>query len=68
MLKCIDQSDVEHIMTSPINTVTSVLKASTDIITKIQVRPIRLTEILTIMSVSTFKITIILHVYISELL
>ena len=68
MFKCIDQSDVKHIMTSPINTITSVLKASTDIITKIQVLPIRLTEILAIMSVSTFKITVIPHVYISELL
>ena len=54
MFKCIGQSDVKHIMTSPIKTITSVLKASTDSITKIQVRPIRLTEILAIMSVSTF--------------
>ena len=50
MFKCIGQSDVKHIMTSPIKTITSVLKASTDSITKIQVRPIRLTEILAIMS------------------
>ena len=35
MCKFIGQSDVKHIMTSPIKTVASVLKASTDIITNI---------------------------------
>ena len=54
VLKCIGRSDVKHIMTSPINTVTSVLTASTDIITDITARPIKLSEMLAIMSVSTF--------------
>jgi hypothetical protein len=46
-------------MTSPIKTTTSVLK--TDIITNIPACPIGLTEILAIMSVSTFKISVILY-------
>jgi hypothetical protein len=57
MGKFIGQSDVKHIMMSPIKTITSVLKASTDIITNIG-----LAEILAIMSVSTFKIDVILYV------
>jgi len=61
MRKFIGQSDVKHIMTSPIKTITSVLKASTDIITNIPVCPIGLAEILAIMSVSTFKIYVILY-------
>ena len=56
------QLDVKHIMTSPIKTIASVLTASTDIITNIPARPIRLTEILVIMSVSTFKIAVILYI------
>ena len=61
MRKFIDQSDVKHIMMSPIKTTMSVLKASTDIITNIPSRPIGLAEILAIMSVSTFKIVVILY-------
>jgi len=56
------QLDVKHIMTSPIKTIASVLKASTDIIANIPARPIRLTEILAIMSVSTFNIAVILYI------
>ena len=58
--KFISQSDVKHIMTSPIKTITSVLKAWTDIITDIPTHP-KLAEILPIMSVETFKITDILY-------
>ena len=56
MHKVIGQSDIKH-MTSLIETVTSVLKASTNNITNIPARPIiGLAEILMIiMSVSTFK-------------
>jgi hypothetical protein len=63
MCKFIGQSNVKHIMTSPIKTIRSVLKALTDIITNIPARPIELAEILTIMSVSTFKIAIILYLF-----
>jgi hypothetical protein len=45
MHKFIGQSGVKHIMTSPIKTVTSVLKSSTDIITNIPAHPIELAEI-----------------------
>jgi hypothetical protein len=62
MHKFIGQSDVKHIMTSPIKTITSVLKAWIDIITNITDRPIALTEILVIMSASTFKIAVILYI------
>jgi len=55
MLKNISQSEVKHIITSPIKTITSVLKVSTDIITSITARPIGLSEILMIMPVSTFR-------------
>ena len=61
MHQFIGQSDVKHIMISPINTITSVLKASTDSITNIPARSIGLAEILAIMSVSTFKIDVILY-------
>jgi hypothetical protein len=56
MHKVIGQSDIIH-MTSPIETISSVLKASTDNITNIPARPIiGLAEILMmIMSVLTFK-------------
>ena len=50
-------------MMSPIKTIASVLKASTDIITNMPARPVGLAEILAIMSVSTFKITVILYVF-----
>jgi hypothetical protein len=49
-------------MASSIKTIASVLKASTDIITNVPAHSIRLTEILVIMSVSTFKIAVILYV------
>ena len=62
MRKFIDQSDVKHIMTSPIKTIPSVLKASTDIITNITACHIGLLEILAIMSASTFKIAVILYI------
>ena len=58
----IGQSDVKHIMMSPIKTIMSVLKALTDIITNIPTRSIGLAEILVIMSISTFKIAVILYV------
>jgi hypothetical protein len=54
----IGQSDVKHIMMSPIKTITS---RQTDIITNIPAHPIELAEILAIMSVSTFKIDVILY-------
>ena len=59
MLKFIGQSDVNHIMTSSIKTITLLLKALIDIITNIPARPIRPAEIqnvLEIMSVSTYKL------------
>ena len=55
MCKFIGQSDVKHIVMSQIKTITSVLKASIDIITNITARLMGLAEILAIMSVSTFK-------------
>ena len=58
----IGQSDVKHVMTPPIKAITSVLKASTDIITNIPARAIRLAEILVIMSVSTFNTAVILYI------
>ena len=42
--------------------ITAVLKLSTDIITSITARPIRIAAVLAIMSVSTFKTAIILYV------
>ena len=50
-------------MTLSIKTITSVLKAATDIITNIPSRPIGLAEILAIISVSTFKIDVILYLH-----
>ena len=61
MHKFIGQSDIKHIMKSQIKTITSVLKASTNIITNIPARSIGLAEILAIMSVSTFNIAVILY-------
>jgi hypothetical protein len=58
--KFIGQFDVKHNMTTSIKTITSVLK--TDIITKIPTCPFRLTEILVIMSVSTFIIADSCHI------
>ena len=56
------QSDVKHIMKSLMKTITSVLKASTDIIKYFPFGLIGLDEILTIMSVSTLKIAVILYI------
>jgi hypothetical protein len=67
MRKFIGQSDVKH-MTCLVKTITSVLKASTDIITDIPACPIGLTEVLAIVSVSTFKITVILYVLVCLML
>jgi len=67
MRKSISQSDVKLIMMSPIKTIMSVLKASTDIITNIPSRSIGLAEMLPIMSVSTFKIAVILYLSETEL-
>jgi hypothetical protein len=50
-------------MALSVKTLTSVLKAATDIITKIPSRPIGLAEILAIMSFSTFKIAVILYLH-----
>jgi hypothetical protein len=55
MCKFIGQFDIKYIMML-------VLKALTDIITNIPAHPIGLAEILTIMSVSTFKIAVILYI------
>jgi hypothetical protein len=55
MRKFIGQFDIKYIMML-------VLKALTDIITNIPAHPIGLAEILTIMSVSTFKIAVILYI------
>ena len=67
MRQFIGQSDVKHIITSLITTITSVLKALTDIITNIPAHSSRVTEILAIMSVSTFKIDIILYLLCVEI-
>ena len=56
----VGQFDVKHIITK-IKATTSVLKVSTYIITSITARPIRLTVILAIMSVSTFNSDVILY-------
>ena len=51
MHKFIGQSDVKHIMTSPKKKITSVLKASIDIITNIPAHPVGLAVLLEVMSV-----------------
>jgi len=56
ILKNIGKCDVKHIMTLPIKRITSVLKVLTYIITNIKAHPIRLSVIIVIMSVSTFKL------------
>jgi hypothetical protein len=55
ILKTISQCDVKHIMMLQIKTIMWVLEVSTYIIISIIARPIILTVILVIMSVSTFK-------------
>jgi hypothetical protein len=63
MRQFIGLSDIiKTFMTSPIKTITSVLKALTDIITNNPALPIGLVEILVIMSVSTFKSFVILYI------
>ena len=62
ILKIIGQCDFKHILTSLIITTTPVLKISTYIITSITARPVRLSVILAIMSVSTFKTAVILYI------
>ena len=62
ILRNIGQCDVNSIMTSSIKTITSVLNVSTYIIISIT---IGCTEILAIMSVSTFKTAVILHLRIT---
>ena len=61
ILKSISQSDVKYIMILLIQRIISALNVSTDIITSIRARPIRLTVILANMSVSTFTTAIILY-------
>ena len=60
ILKIVGQCDIKHTLTSPIKSITPVMKISTYIITSITARPVRLAVILVIMSVSTFKTTVIL--------
>jgi hypothetical protein len=62
ILKINSQCDVKHILTSPIKTITSVLKILTYIITSITARPVGFAEIVVIMSVSTFKTDVILYI------
>jgi hypothetical protein len=62
ILTIIIPSDVKHIIMSPMKSITSDLKVVTYIITQITARPIRLTKILAIMSVSTFKTDFILYI------
>ena len=67
MLKFIVQSDVKHIMTWSIKTMQNNAVSSEGLnrylITNIHARPIGLVEILVIMSVSTFKIAVILYIF-----
>ena len=57
----VGQFDVKHIITLSIKATTSVLKVLTCIITSTTARPIRLTVIPAIMSVSTFNSDVILY-------
>jgi len=57
----VGQFDVKHIITLSIKVTTSVLKVLTYIITSITARPIRLSVILAIMSVSTINSDVILY-------
>ena len=69
ILKMISQSDIKCIMTLSMNTIASVLKVSTYIITSITARPIRLAVILAVMSVSTIIIVVIytcMYMYIAK--
>ena len=62
ILKIICQCDVRHIIMLLIKTATSLLKVSANINTSITALPIRLSEILVIMPVSTFKTAVILYI------
>jgi len=62
MCKFISQSDVKHIMTSQIKTI-SILKASTDFITNIPAHPIGLAEILVMMSVQICRYSTYIQLY-----
>jgi hypothetical protein len=55
ILKIIGQCDVKHIFTSPIKTITPVMKISTNIVNSTPACPLGLDAILAIMSVSTFN-------------
>ena len=69
ILKMISQSDIKCIMTLSMNTIASVLKVSTYIITSITARPIRLAVILAVMSVSAIIIVVIytcMYMYIAK--
>jgi len=60
MLKIIGQCDVKHIMTLPIKTIMSFLRSWYTLSLVSQLVLVRLSSILVIMSVSTFKSTVIL--------
>jgi hypothetical protein len=62
ILKIICQCDVRNIIMLLIKTATSLLKVSANINTSITALPIRLSEILVIMPVSTFKTAVILYI------
>jgi hypothetical protein len=59
MLQIIGQWDIKHIMTFPINTLTSVVNVLTYIITSITAVLIRLAAIIAIMYFSTFISTVL---------
>ena len=61
ILEIIGQGDGKHILASTIKTITPVLKILTYIITSITASPVGLAAILSIMSVSIVKTTVILH-------
>jgi len=67
-MNIICQCDVKHILALPIKTITSVLKASTYIITSIEAHPIRLAAVLVIMSVSTYETTVIIFLVMSSII
>ena len=63
-LKIIGQSDVKHIITLQIKTVTAVLKVPTCITTSITCRANKLSVILAILSISIYIAAVILYIYI----
>ena len=62
ILNIISQCDVKHILTSPIKTITAVLKILTYISTSFTAPHVGLAWILAIMSVSTFETAVILYI------